>query len=208
MVEQELEVKFYLRDLSALERKLKDIGANLVQPRVFEINLRYDTQDGELTRWGRVLRLRQDAQAVLTYKGPSQPGQDVNIRQEIEFNVSDFTAARHLLEALGYVIVVTYEKYRTTYTLDNLEIVLDEMPFGYFAEIEGPDAASIQEMAGKLDLDWGARCTDSYLAIFRTMKENRGITFRDLTFANFSQIQAKPEELGVKMADHPQQPTP
>src|SRR5450759_3830833 len=95
--EQELEVKFYLKDLGALERKLKSIEANLVQPRIFETNLRFDTRDGELNQGGRVLRLRQDAQAVLTYKGPSQQRQDVNIRQEIEFTVSDFTAARHFL---------------------------------------------------------------------------------------------------------------
>jgi len=201
MTEQELEVKFYLKDLGALERKLKSIEANLVQPRIFETNLRFDTRDGELNQGGRVLRLRQDAQAVLTYKGPSQPRQDVNIRQEIEFTVSDFTAARHFLEALGFQVAVTYEKYRTTYSLDEVEIVLDEMPFGDFMEIEGPDPTSIQDIAGKLGLDWEARCMESYMGLFRRVQETRRLAFRDLTFLNFNQVKITPEELAVKAAD-------
>ncbi len=201
MSEQELEVKFFLKDLGTLERKLKSAGANLIQPRIFELNLRFDTQYGELNQGGRVLRLRQDAQAVLTYKGPSQPRQDVSIRQEIEFTVSDFTAARHLLEALGYQVAVTYEKYRTTFTLDEVEIVLDEMPFGDFMEIEGPDPTSIQAIAGKLGLNWEARCTESYMGLFRRLQENLKLAFRDLTFSNFSQMKVNPEELAVKAAD-------
>ena len=201
MIEQEQEVKFYMKDLGALERKLKAMGANLVQPRVFEINLRFDTRDGELNQGGRVLRLRQDAQAVMTYKGPSQPRADVNVRQEIEFTVGDFVAARHLLEALGFQVAVTYEKYRTTYSLDAVEIVLDEMPFGDFMEIEGPDAASIQTIATQLGLNWETRCTESYMGLFRTVQLARRLLFRDLTFNNFNGVKVTPEELGVKAAD-------
>jgi adenylate cyclase class 2 len=201
MSEQELEVKFYLNDLGALEQKLKSIGANLVQPRIFETNLRFDTRDGELNQGGRVLRLRQDAQAVLTYKGPSQLRQDVNIRQEIEFTVSDFTAARHFLEALGFQVAVTYEKFRTTYDLDGVEIVLDEMPFGNFMEIEGPDPISIQDIASKLGLNWEVRCIESYMGLFQRVRQTRRLAFRDLTFINFNQVKILPEELAVKAAD-------
>jgi adenylate cyclase class 2 len=137
----------------------------------------------------------------MTYKGPSQPRQDVNIRQEIEFTVSDFTAARHLLEALGYQIAVTYEKYRTTFSLDEVEIVLDEMPFGNFMEIEGPDPTSIQDIAQKLGLNWEARCTESYMGLFRRVQDSRKLAFRDLTFLNFNQVKINPEELAVKAAD-------
>ena len=201
MTEQELEVKFYLMNLGALEQKLRLAGANLVQARIFELNLRFDTREGELNRGGRVLRLRQDAQAVLTYKGPMQPRQEVSIRTEIEFTVSDFTAARHFLEALGYQVAVTYEKYRATYTLDEVEIVLDEMPFGSFMEIEGPDPMTIQTIAGKLGLNWEARCRDSYMGLFQRLQVNRKLAFRDLTFSNFSQVKVKPEEMGVMAAD-------
>jgi adenylate cyclase class 2 len=67
--DQELEVKFYIADLRALEGKLVAQGARLVQPRVHEVNLRFDTAESELKRTYRVLRLRQDNAAHLTYKG-------------------------------------------------------------------------------------------------------------------------------------------
>jgi adenylate cyclase, class 2 len=199
--EQEIEVKFYLNNLAGLEQKLNVSGAKLDQARVFELNLRFDTQEGELNRAGKVLRLRQDVQTVLTFKGPGQINQDVNHRQEIEFNASDFNAARHFLEALGYTVAITYEKYRTTYTLGEAEVVLDEMPFGNFAEIEGPDPTLIREIAIQLGLDWDARCIDSYLGLFRRLQDARKLSFRDLTFFNFSGVKISAADLGLKAAD-------
>ena len=199
--EQEIEVKFPVHDLDALSNRLKAQGAVLSAPRVHEINLRFDTPDGVLTRDRRVLRLRQDAGAVMTYKGAAQPGAEVSSRQEIEFQVSDFGAARRLLEALGYKVSVMYEKFRTTYTLDNLTVVLDEMPFGSFVEIEGPDAESIRSAAAKLGLDWEARSVASYLALFGVLCSARGIAAQNLSFAEFEGIQVRMADMGLRYAD-------
>jgi len=79
--------------------------------------------------------------------------------------------------------------------------VLDEMPFGEFMEIEGPDPASIQDIAGKLGLNWEARCRESYMGLFQRLQVNRKLDFRDLTFSNFSQVKVKPEEMAVMAAD-------
>lgn len=201
MTEQELEVKFYVQNSITIEKKIRTIGANLLQARIFELNLRFDTPEGSLARGGRVLRLRQDARAALTYKGPNLLQQEVSIRQEIEFLVSDFTAARHFLEALGFQVAIIYEKYRTSYVIDKVEIVIDEMPFGDFVEIEGPNPASIQSVAEKIGLLWEARCTDSYIGLFGRLRQNRNLEFRDLTFANFEKVKVEPEELGVASAD-------
>ena len=38
---------------------------------------------------------------------------------------------------LGYRLSVVYEKRRKTWHFDNVEIVLDELPFGLYMEIEG-----------------------------------------------------------------------
>jgi adenylate cyclase class 2 len=199
--EQEIEVKFPVRDLAALARKLENQGAVLSAPRVREINLRFDTLDGALTAARRVLRLRQDAGAVMTYKGPAAPGEEVSSRQEIEFGVSDFGAARRLLEALGYVVSVMYEKFRTTYSLGELTVVLDEMPFGSFMEIEGPGAESIRGAAASLGLDWEARSTASYLGLFSILSANQGITAQNLSFAEFEGLQVHIEDMGLRYAD-------
>src|SRR5512140_2604659 len=111
---KEQEVKFFVSDLPGVEKKLLQAGARLKQGRVFEANLRFDTPGGDLTSGQRVLRLRRDERLRLTYKGPSDLGQGVNSRPEIEFEVSSFENAQAFLEALGYVVSVRYEKYRTT----------------------------------------------------------------------------------------------
>ncbi len=199
--DQEIEVKFYLGRPAEFAARLAAAGAVLVHERQFESNLRFDTPDGQLTREARVLRLRQDNRARLTYKGPAAPGELVSSRQEIEIEVSDLAAARRLLEALGYRVSVMYEKWRTTYRLGALEIVQDDLPFGHFCEIEGPDGASIQRGAHSLGLDWETRVTASYLALFERVKLSRGILGGELSFAALTGLTVAPEDLGVKPAD-------
>ncbi|HEY3343740.1 MAG TPA: class IV adenylate cyclase [Anaerolineaceae bacterium] len=199
--DQELEVKFFLKNLSALESRVRAQGASRIYLRTYEINLRFDTAGGTLSKSQKVLRLRQDTAAILTFKGPSQDRQDVTVRQEIEFQVSDFPAARRLLEALDYQVNVIYEKYRTTYDLEGVKITLDEMPYGNFCEIEGPDPQTIRAIADRLELDWSARVMDSYLAMFSCLKDRQKLEFRDLTFTNFEHMPVSPDDLGVRAAD-------
>jgi adenylate cyclase class 2 len=197
----EVEAKFYLGNPDGLRRRLEALGAVLAHPRVHEVNLRFDLPDGSLTRERRVLRLRRDARAVLTYKGAAQPGSEVAVRQEIETEVADFDACRRLLEALGYQVSVMYEKYRATYRLEDMEIVLDELPYGAFCEIEAADGDSIHRLAERLGLDWTARITLSYLALFDQLKRARGWTMRDLSFDNLHGLSVSPTELGARRAD-------
>jgi adenylate cyclase, class 2 len=198
---QELEVKFYLSTLTGLENRLKVLNAALVQPRVHEINLRFDTPDMQLTRSFRVLRLRRDNQSILTYKGPGQEIDGVRLRQELEFTVGDFDMAKAFFEALGYQVSVIYEKYRAIYDLGAVHITLDEMPYGSFAEIEGPDGKTIQETARLLELDWETRIIDSYLVLFDRVKTVLGLTFRDLTFENFQGTVVPASALGTHLAE-------
>ena len=201
MNEQELEVKFLVSDLAGLARRLEALGAALVQPRVFESNLRFDDSKGSLTRGGQALRLRQDTRSILTYKGTGRVEGDVNVRQEIEFSVSDYGAARRFLEALGYQVTVLYEKYRTSYDLDEVHVVLDELPYGKFAEIEGPSSEAIQAAAARLGLVWALHSNDTYLGLFTRLRSTLRLNLRDLSFANFSGLTITPEELGIRLAD-------
>jgi adenylate cyclase class 2 len=198
---QELEIKLYLSDLNAFQGKVEALGGDLTEPRVHEVNLRFDLPDGELTRTAQVLRLRQDAAARMTYKGPGETIDGVHARREIEFTVSDFQSAQSLLETLGYQISLMYEKFRTTYILDGLQITLDEMPYGNFTEIEGADTAAIHRAAEKLSLRWETRILDSYTSLFDHLRNEMGLTFRDLSFANFAELKISSEDLGVVPAD-------
>ncbi len=197
---QEQEVKFFLADRPALEQRLRGMGAQLLHPRTLEINLRFDTPDGALARARQVLRLRQDENVRLTFKGPMQPGQKVSVRQEIEFTVSSFENARAFLEALGYQVSVRYDKYRTTYRLGAVDVTLDELPYADFAELEGPDSATIQAAADALGLDWEARSLDSYLGLFAGLRQSQGLSALNLTFEEIHQ-KYPPEAFGLTAAD-------
>lgn len=198
---QELEVKFYVTDLEALERRIIEHRAHLVQPRTHEFNLRFDTRDGELKRNYQVLRLRKDNAARLTFKGPGEEQDGARLRRELEFVVSDFSTAKELFEALGYIVDVMYEKYRTVYELEKVLVTLDEMPYGRFAEIEGPDGDSIRNAAELLKLDWQARILDSYMVLFDRARSALGLEFQHLSFENFESIDVHPGSLDVHAAD-------
>ena len=197
----EKEAKFYIRDLKIIEQYIEDLGGVVIQPRVLESNLRFDTHEKGLSASYKVLRLRQDTRARLTYKGPADPNSEVSARLEYEVEISDLATGKHILEALGFEVITIYEKYRTSYSLDNIEISLDEMPFGKFMEIEGADAQHIRQMADKLNLKWENRLSLSYLGIFTQVKERLGLSMRDLTFDNFSGLHIQPGHLQLSYAD-------
>jgi adenylate cyclase, class 2 len=199
--DRELEVKFYLTKRKELEERLIAQGGQLKEPRVHEINLRFDTPDQSLLNTGRLLRLRLDSRARVTYKGLGSIEGGARLRQELEFTVSNFDTARALFEALGYEVYMMYEKFRTSYKLGNLEVVLDEMPYGDFAEIEGPDGQSIQTATQQLEINWDARIMDSYTVLFEVARAKMGLDFRDLSFENFKGLLVTPEVLGVLVAD-------
>ena len=199
--DKELEVKFHVSELAGIEKQLVKFGATLVQPRTHEYNLRFDTPAGDLAQAESMLRLRRDAASHVTFKGPSSTLGGVLARQEIEFEVSNFISAQKLIEALGFRSKFVYEKYRTTYAMDGLKITLDEMPYGPFVEIEGKEAAPIQTAANKLGLDWQKRLPETYISIFRRLKELFSLTFTDLTFANFERVIINMQKVGINFAD-------
>jgi len=198
---QEIEAKFYVTDLKKIETRLEELNAQIIQKRVFETNIRFDLPDASLRSEGRVLRLRQDNETRITYKGPGIRAQGVSNRTEIEFVVEDFEKAKLFLEALGYQKLLQYDKYRTTYSFTNSHIMLDELPYGNFVEIEGEDIAAIHAISKKLKLNINNSITASYSALFEGVRKTLGLAFTDLTFENFAKINISPEELQVRYAD-------
>jgi adenylate cyclase, class 2 len=195
----EQEAKFLIGDLPALEKKLKELRAPLKHARVFELNLRFDLPDGSLAGKKQVLRLRQDERSRVTFKGPLEAQKEVSSRPEIEFEVSSFENAKALFEALGYRVSVSYEKYRTTYELNGCEVTLDELPYGHFAEIEGPGAPAIAEAARALGIKWEARTQDSYLMLFSRLRQ-AGLAAQNLSFREVTR-KFTAQEFGLTTAD-------
>lgn len=198
---QEIEAKFLIANLPALLKKIENLGALEVRPRVLEVNLRFDTPDRNLSDRAQVLRLRQDDQAILTFKSPGEIVDGVISRTELEVVVSNFQTTRALLEALGYQVFMTYEKYRQNFQLNDLVASVDEMPYGNFIELEGKSPEHVRATAALLGLDWEQRINLSYTALLSIYNENTGHTFRDLSFETFAGLNVLPEDLGLAYAD-------
>ncbi len=180
----ETEIKLYVPDLKQVQQRLEAAGATLKAPRVYERNVRYDDAEHTLTPQGKVIRLRQDTRVRLTYKDEGKVADSIISRFEAEVEVSDFEAMETILGKMGYSPYLVYEKYRTTYEMNGAEIVLDEMPYGNFVEIEG-EAERIKQLVAKLELGSARRYEGSYSTLFERVRQKLGLTFSDLTFANF-----------------------
>jgi adenylate cyclase, class 2 len=198
---QEIEAKFSVRTLAPIQARLLELGAVCITPRQMEFNLRYDAPDGHLSATGQVLRLRRYDDIRITYKGPGVRNEGVLERAEIETSLGDFDSARLILESLGYKSIFQYEKYRAIWQLGESYIMLDEMPFGNFIEIEATTAEGVRALARELDLNPHAAIPSSYQNLFERAKVTRRLTFSDITFANFVGIIISPEDFQAEFAE-------
>ncbi len=104
----------------------------------FEENTLYDGHG--LDPQTRVLRLRRVGErALLTYKERVVSASAIKYQREDETAIENADALAAILEALDFKPVIVYEKRRETWTFANVEVVIDELPFGFFVEIEGEE---------------------------------------------------------------------
>jgi adenylate cyclase, class 2 len=147
----EIEKKYRLskKQRAEVRQRLPKLGAKR-KGEEFEVNTIYD---GETLESGRsVLRLRRiGKRGILTYKERFPSRSDIKHQREDETQVGDPDAMELILEALGFAPALVYEKRRETWRLGKTEIVIDELPFGLFMEIEG-DEQSIRDIERKLNI--------------------------------------------------------
>jgi adenylate cyclase class 2 len=166
----ELEAKMKVPDHTAVRDRLRALGAKALG-KTFELNTFFDTPDQSLRNSDRGLRIRHerhlntgDTKSILTMKGPAGVGQ-LKSREELQLTVSDADQLTAILAALGYHPVLSFEKRRETWSLDNCLIELDELPhLGLFVEIEGPSENAIMSLRTKLNLSNNELVPQSYSA--------------------------------------------
>jgi adenylate cyclase class 2 len=198
---QEIESKFYIRNLQTVQARLVALGATEKIARAFEYNLRFDDPQNNLAHEHRVLRLRKSDDVRLTFKGPGEQISGAIVRTELELVVDDFEMALRFLEALGYQVVVSYEKYRAMYEFEHMLITLDELPYGNFVEIEAEKVEAIAGLAKQLGLKAEAAIPASYLGLFEHLRTTINLRATNLAFAEFEGLQITAEDLGVVPAD-------
>lgn len=180
----EIEIKLRLEgEVGETRRKLSQLGFHVRKRRRFESNILFDNIKHSLRKDDKLLRLRQvDHQALLTFKGPSQPGR-YKKRQEIETVLPDSSAVETILEQIGYRPVFRYEKFRTEYRTNSGGgmVLLDETPIGNFLELEG-SPAWIDRTAGRLGFSTADYISRSYGYLYLAWCRERRVRPKNMVF--------------------------
>ena len=148
----EIEKKYRLTEAQKqfVLNSLEEIGAEY-EGEDFEENTIYG--GGILDEKIAVLRLRRTQdKTILTFKQSIQNEYAVKQRTEHETEVANAEELEKIIENLGFEPRLVYEKRRKTWRFRAVEIVLDELPFGDFMEIEGSITA-IAEAEMFLDIE-------------------------------------------------------
>jgi adenylate cyclase class 2 len=180
----EVEQKFRLADVGALEKRLMDSGASFVSNQE-EVDTYLKHPGRDFAQTDEALRIRQIGDwAVITYKGPKKKG-PVKVRKEIEVPLVLNTLGMwmEVWNSLGFQEVAQVRKTRRAFKLEyrgrRFTITLDHVHhLGDFAEVEllvsdheqaELAAEAIQEVAVYLQLQDIER--RSYLAMVRGTAE-------------------------------------
>jgi|SRR6266850_186140 len=145
----EIEKKYRLTKKQREEvlQRLPRIGAKR-KGNEFEVNTLYAGDTLDLGH--SILRLRRiGKRGILTYKERFPTRDGIKHHREDETRVGDPETMEVILAALGFSPALVYEKRRETWRLGKTEIVIDELPFGLFMEIEGTEQ-SIRDIESKL----------------------------------------------------------
>ena len=198
MPNAEIELKFPIADLEALQSRLPKLGFRLDTPRTFEHNTLYDTPQRDLRNRQQLLRLRQygDICTITHKRHPDHEDpietQRFKIRIETETTVDDRDAIAEIFLQLGYTPAFVYEKFRSEWSQPlpgsdaaRAHLVIDETPIGNYAELEGP-AAWIDATLESLGIHPSLCLTESYGKLFLAWKQQTGDPAEHLTFATVS----------------------
>jgi adenylate cyclase, class 2 len=177
----EVEIKFQVREVQALEQSLQSAGFHQKTPSTLETNTLYDTMTGELHRAGEVLRLRvYGDRCLLTHKSRGAALKHKS-RVEHETTVGSVGEMHAILTALGFRAIFRYEKFRAEWSDGEGEVVIDLTPIGDLAEIEG-SPEWIDRIAVSLGIGERDYITASYAELFSDWKERTGSAALHMTF--------------------------
>jgi adenylate cyclase class 2 len=170
--------------------RLTDHQKQFVLDALAEVSAEYAGEDfeentiyggGVLDENGAVLRVRKTQdKTILTFKKTIQNDLNVKQRTEHETEIIDAAEIEKIIENLGFAPRLVYEKRRKTWHFRSVEIVLDELPFGWFMEIEG----SITAIA-EAEMFLGIEDYETEHATYPHLTLKYGVQNEDLVEARF-----------------------
>lgn len=182
----EVEVKAKIDDVKGIRRRIKIIGGKLIFKSLIK-DFSFDYENETFQKKDYVFRIRvfENGEGVITFKGPRIADKQYKVREEIEVRVSDGFSAIKIFENLGFKKVFRVDRIREIYKFKDKEVkvMLDIFPeIGSFIEIEGKKE-DIEYIIQKLKIDrsrFSTRTLQHYVEKFRKKFDR----YPKLTFDN------------------------
>lgn len=200
----EYEVRFYYpsSEVNNLLDKLSELKELEKKPRTYEKTVQYNHSDSRYDFYSKEIdgrfRLRlskniEESKCKLSWKRrlPNTTENLVNKEEEKEVRISyeDVDNFIFIIEnVMHFKVVDSYEKYRTIFTNEDVEISIDEYPFGIALEIENKSSTKnpeevVMNYASKLKLNikdsYRLSWDDKYVEL---CKEQNKEIYNEVTF--------------------------
>ena len=182
---KEIEIKIELKknEIPAVRKRLRKLGA-IHSSAKKEITYGFFSKDSiKAGIFPRIKTCEGKRGGLLTVKIKKALRSKYFRREELTMAVSDVRVARDILKALGYTKERIFEKFREEWNFPGkkIEITIDELPFGFFLEIEG-SPQGIEKTVKLLGLDNKDRIIKAYLRVYDDWRKKRGIKAESCVF--------------------------
>ncbi len=180
----EIETKINLKpeEIEELKENILKLGAVHIKKEK-EVDDYFDFDDNRINEMRNAIRLRNNK--VLCLKEKENIHSEIKEVNEFETEINNDEVIRKIFSKIGLKVMKKKEKIRDKYKLRNCELCIDELPFGFFLEIEGP-RAEIITIAKKLGFNEDQFISDTYFQLYEKYCKKINIEFKktNLVFKN------------------------
>ena len=152
-MEIEYEATFENVDKDEIRGRLKKAGARLLRSEFLQKRTVFNLPSGhEIT--GGWLRVRDEGDKI-TMSLKIVDGDKICDQKEMMLKVDDFEKAKELLSTIGCGEKSFQESRRELWTLDDVEITIDEWPFlEPYVEVEGKSEPAVKSVSEEIGFDY------------------------------------------------------